>query len=217
MLLFTELVVVYPRDLGRGSEVQEYDASFRRDQHVGRLDVAVQLASGVERHDALDELAQGESQSFEVGGRSLLALDRVRRCGHAGRLRRSPGPRSAAGSLNVPEEVRSSNELHREEDAVRLGHDELVQTDEVPVMDVGERPKFLLEHVERGGRGVQQRLERDDLVAVAIPCFVHGAHAALTEEPNDLVAARSLPVDGRVDLGGPPWEQWRTPLRQDYP
>ncbi len=48
-------------------------------------------------------------------------------------------------TLDVRHEVRPGHELHREEHGRIVAHDELVQTDQVPVLDVGQRTKFVLE------------------------------------------------------------------------
>ena len=47
------------KELGDQTEVEDDDASFRRHQHVGRLDVSMKLAETVERRDSVDQLLQG--------------------------------------------------------------------------------------------------------------------------------------------------------------
>ena len=51
--------------------------------------------------------------------------------------------------------------------------------------DVGERAELVLEAAERGGVEVAQRLERDDLVPLAIERLVDDAHAAGAEPALD--------------------------------
>src|SRR6202042_2629994 len=58
----------------------------------------------------------------------------------------------------------------------------------------GERPKFLLEEVERRGIEVQQRLERNPLAALPVEGPVNNTHAAPSKAADDLVADRANPV-----------------------
>jgi len=71
---------------------------------------------------------------------------------------------------------------------------EFVEADQIGVTDVGERPKFLLEEVERRGIEVQQCLERDPLAALPVEGLVNNAHAARSKAADDLVADRPNPV-----------------------
>ena len=65
------------RDLGRDAEVEDDDATLGRDEHVRGLDVAMDPPRGVERRDALDELAHGGAQAIEVGRRLPLVSARA--------------------------------------------------------------------------------------------------------------------------------------------
>ena len=60
---------------------------------------------------------------------------------------------------------------------------------------VGERAKLLLEEVERRRRGVEQRLERQELATLAIAHLVDGAHAPVAEALQDLVALGPTPIE----------------------
>ncbi len=82
-LAFHELLVDHRSELGRHSEVEEHDAPRLGDEHVGRLDVAVQAAARVEGLDALDELFEREPEPLDVG-RAVAEL--------AGPARRAGGP-----------------------------------------------------------------------------------------------------------------------------
>ena len=55
-------------------------------------------------------------------------------------------------------------------------------------MDVGERAELPLEAVEGVGLGVQEGLEGDDLVALAVVGLVDDAHAAGAEATPDAKA-----------------------------
>ena len=48
----------------RQAEVEEHDPAGGRHQHVGRLDVAVQLAGGVQGREPVRQLAQGVPQAL---------------------------------------------------------------------------------------------------------------------------------------------------------
>ena len=55
-----------PPELGGQAEVQEHDATLPGHEHVGGLDVAVELARRVERRDPLGELPQGPPQPTQL-------------------------------------------------------------------------------------------------------------------------------------------------------
>jgi hypothetical protein len=179
--LLAHLFVDDPGDLGGDAEVEQDDASFLGDKDVGWLDVPVQLTRAMEGHDPLDELAQGVAQAIEVRGGSPEA-----ELGARGLL--CPRP------LHMRQEVRAANELHREEDAIGVGHHELVQAHEIAMIHVRQRAKLLLEHVERCGRDMEQRLERDGLSSLAVPSLVNDPHAPLAKAAHDFVARGPLPV-----------------------
>src|SRR6185295_7246804 len=101
------------------------------------LDVPMQLAGGVERQDAFDELPQCVAQT--------------------------PVVRFALRIPHILQKVRSTHELHRKENVPGLTGNELVEVDEVRVLNVGERAKFLFEPVDRPGlacRKVFNAMER---------------------------------------------------------
>ena len=103
--------------------------------------------------------------------------------------------------LNEGEEVGPVDELHREEDVVSLRDDELVEAHEVRVMNVGERPKLLLEPKE-GRRGeAEQTLQGDDLTPLAIERFVDDAHAAFADPTYDVEALVAAPLGHAPRLG----------------
>ena len=62
------------------------------------------------------------------------------------------------------------------------------------MIHVGQGAKLLLEQVEGGRGGVQERLDRQRLAAVAVPRLVHRSHSAASEMPDDLVAFGTAPV-----------------------
>ena len=103
---------------------------------------------------------------------------------------------------DVCEEVRPGDELHREEDGVRLGDDELVEVHEVRVMNVGEGPELLLEPIERGGAESKQRLEGDALAPIAVERLVDGAHATGPDAADDLVPSGALPLGVGIQRAG---------------
>ena len=50
---------------------------------------------------------------------------------------------------------------------------------------VSQRPEFVLESVERRGVQPQDGFERHPLVALAVECLIHHAHAARAQTPPD--------------------------------
>jgi hypothetical protein len=107
----------------------------------------MQLARVVERLNALNQLTQYRPQAVDI---------------------------HHSASSHVLQEVHAANELHREEEVVGLGGDELVETNEVRVVDVCQRPKLLLEELQGRTAEVPQSLERDG---------AHGRDQRLAERP----------------------------------
>src|ERR1035438_5969478 len=96
--------------------------------------------------------------------------------------------------LDVRQKIGSIDKLHREEDLVALGHDELVEAHEVLVMDVGESPELLLEAVERARAEVEQGLEGDGMPALAIEGLVDDSHPAFAYAAHDAVSLVASPL-----------------------
>src|SRR5580700_7544274 len=59
--------------------------------------------------------------------------------------------------------------------------------------DVGECPELLLELVKAGCIEVEERLQRDPLLPLAVECLIDDPHPALTEATKDLVSIGALP------------------------
>ncbi len=205
-------LVHLPCHLSGNAEVEEHDAALGSDENVGRFDVAVQLAGGVQGLDTLDELAQGRPQPVHVGGRpserrlrlGRSAEPRAKRIAFDGgaqahdRVRRGDRRLARLGLLDVPLEVGSADEIHREEDLSVLGHDELVEMHQIGVLDVREGPKLVLEEVEPRRVEIEERLDGDLLPSLAVEGFVDDAHATSAQAADDLVSRRALPFGGRV-------------------
>ncbi len=105
---------------------------------------------------------------------------RLRPVGRRGRAPRAHPP-------DVIQEVDALDQLHREEPLVLL-REELVERDEVPVGDVRERSKLVLEPVERVGLGAPQCLHRDHAPALAVVRAIDdpeasGAQTTFDREP----------------------------------
>ena len=120
------------------AEVEQREPAERGDQHVRRLEIAVQLAGLVQREQRVDELDQRAAQPLLVNRRREDVLARARR---AARLRRA----------HPVDERHALDELHREV-PVALGGVQLVQRDEVRMHDVGERAELALEPVQVAAR-----------------------------------------------------------------
>ncbi len=201
--------VDHPREIRRHAEVEEDDAAVFVDEHVGGLDVAVDLSCRMERVDPFRELTERVPQAAHVR-RSLPSTggdtegDRRRqRFAHAARpaglLRRRSGPAAAGrrrrsrrrgerlGTLRVNPEIPARDELHRQEDAVGLGRDEFVEAYEVAMQDVRERPEFLFEQVKSARTETKERLDRDSPVLLAVVGLVDDAHSPVADAPQHLV------------------------------
>ncbi len=105
------------------------------DHDVGRLDVAVQLAGPMEGVDRAGELAERVAQAGFVvaaGGDTLLGVAELV---------------DLAGTCGVVGEVLADHQLHREEAGAAVDH-QVVESDEVGVLEIGERPELLLDAVD---------------------------------------------------------------------
>ncbi len=207
-----EVLVARARELRRHAEIEEHDAALGSHEHVRRLDVAMQLSVRVQRVDPLDELPEGRAQAIEVrrGGpsRPACVAARVGGCLMNARLRLRGQhlPRRQAGRAvldsrrprleYVRQKVRAVHELHRKEDAIDVACHKLVQAHQVRMMHAGERPKLVLEEIERLRPEVEERLERDVLSPLPVTTLVDRSHPAPTDAAHDLEALRPLPVEG---------------------
>jgi hypothetical protein len=171
------------------AEVEHDRAAVARHQHVVGLQVAMELAGGVHREQALGDLPEHVAQR-------VMIFERAREEHfHAARAR--PGLRLAAALLGaaravhrvllpapgpeqVAQEVFALHVLHREE-PLAAGAEQLVELHEVLVADVGQGAELALEPVDAGRVDAAQRLERDARLALAIERQVHRAHAAFAQ------------------------------------
>ncbi len=175
LALLSQILVGRARQIGCHAEVEQNDPALRRDQHVGRFDIAMEVAGRMEGLDALDQLSQSGAEQADVRGRAPRSESR------------------AAGG--VRQEVRSRNELHREEDAIGVRREELVQAHEIGVLDIREPPELLLEEVQGGRVPAEQRLYGGLLPALSIVDLVDDAHSAPSDAAHDLEASVARPVE----------------------
>ena len=91
---------------------------------------------------------------------------------------------------DIAQQVRAEHELHHHEEAAIFFH-QLEQLDQVVVTHVLQRTKLVLQIKQRVGAGALQSLERHADLAGAIARFVHAAHAATSQVPNELEATRA--------------------------
>ena len=208
--------VDHPGEIRRHAEVEEDDATVFVDEHVGGLDVAVDLSRRMERVDSLRELTECVPQPVHVRrrlpstGRGTVQkhgrrrfrdaatgpaglLDLVGRPAAAGRRRGSRRRRERLGTLRVDPEILPRDELHRQEDAVGLGRDELVEAYEVAMQDVRERPEFLFEQVESARTEAKERLDRDSPILLPVVGLVDDAHSSVADAPQHLISSRPRP------------------------
>ncbi len=161
--------------IDRHAEVEQDHAALGGDEDVRRLDVPMKLAGGVERLHAQGKLAQRGAQSL--------------------------GVRGAPGSY-VRHDVHAVHELHREEDLVLLGGDELVEPHEVRMVDVGGRPELLLEAVQGRGAEVPEPLDCDGRSALLVERLEDRPHPAGADAPPDAIPRGARPAgEPRRKLG----------------
>jgi hypothetical protein len=168
--------------LGTQPEVHEHHPSVLVDQHVRGLDVAVQLAGGVDGRDPASELQEGIAHAGLVDGARLKGARPRRRL--AARGLRVEGRRVGRAALREPEQVAkalAAHQLHREKPAP-FDASELVQEHQVRVQDAGQRAKLALQLVDARGVRLQQHLERQAPAARQFAHLVHDADAPATEE-----------------------------------
>ncbi len=106
----------------RQTEIQEHHSPLGGDQHVPRLDVAVELSCLVQSRDPLRQLTQRLPQPAFMEG--TLGIRRA----------------------HVTAEIESRNELHGEKPGAAVG-DQIVEPHQVAVRDAGQRAKLLFEAV----------------------------------------------------------------------
>jgi hypothetical protein len=177
------------------------------EEHVGRLQIAVQFPHPVDRVDALRELQErvahrrgvhGQRSAARWGGDrrvdgrdGSLARIEPRRGVATSRVDRGERGALRAGPAQAPDQVPCPvDQLHREEARLVLAHHELEVPDEVRVGHVRERAELALELVDRLGVLVGERLERDTGAPLAVEGFVHNAHPARADRPEDLEPSR---------------------------
>lgn len=204
----TRLVAAAALELGDQAEVEQHDAPFAGDPHVGRLDVAMDLARRMKRQQAARELRQRQPQPIEVAGdRDLQRRQRRRRehpgaqLGHlgaaggrhlvGGRGERPVGARHVGRAVpQVGEQIVAVEQLHREE-ARRGVDDEIVERDQVRVREIGEAAELALELVDLLDVGIGDGLERDPLAALPILGLIDHPHAACTDAADHLISPRA--------------------------
>ncbi len=93
--------------------------------------------------------------------------------------------RTWAGVLDERRAV--DDELHREEPMLTIGQ-QLIQSDQVFVRDVGQRAELALEAVEVRPFGLAEYLEGDTGRTFAVEGFVDDTEPAFAETPNQLEA-----------------------------
>jgi hypothetical protein len=157
----------WPPAVESDSEIEDHDAPLGADEYVGGLDVAMELTGGMECLDAFHELPQGVAHAVVVH----LPV-RVPR---------------------VFQKVRSTHQLHREEDIPGFISDELVEVHEIRVLNVGERAKFLFEAVDRRRIGLLQSLQCAGAPRLAIENLVDASHPTLAEQVDHLISGSSSP------------------------
>ena len=181
--------------LGDHPEVEQDDSSLRSHDDVRRLHIAMELAGGVQRLDALNELGQPVAEPVHIRqgrgahGRGREAIGRAGRrtrlttIDHPGggrndRRRDPPQGRVRIEPADVPQKVDPRYELHRKEDDAGFCHHEFVQSHEVVVLHACERPELLLEEIESSRVHTVQCLEGNVLFALAVERLVDDPHAA---------------------------------------
>ena len=184
------------------AEVEHDHPAVGGDEHVRRLDVAVDLARRVQRVERVGQLDERVAQAALV----VAAGARGRRgdgaVAGAVQVGDGAGARRVGAAVRPPDErqeVDALHQLHGEEPVVLI-LDQLAEGDEVGVGDVLERAELVLEGEQLLRAHGAQGLERDPRVALAIDRLVDHAHAAGAEATDDLETAGPLEV-GELRLG----------------
>jgi hypothetical protein len=155
------LIVAVRSTFGHEAEVEQDDAIGPGHQHVGRLDIAVQLPGRVQRADSGRGLSEGRPQPDDVDAGGPVAVGRGRNVRFPGSIgRRFDGPRLLNGIHlcrrafrvrprrlrafpDVVVEALPVHQLHREEPVPAVGK-QLIESRQVGVRDVREGPEFAL-------------------------------------------------------------------------
>jgi hypothetical protein len=149
---------------GHQAEVEQHDAARGGDEHVVRLDVAVDEPVRVQRGQPGGELGQRGAEPALV--------------------------EAPAGS-HVVQERGPFDQLHREPPLAAL-LDQLAERDEVGMMHILHGTELGLEPEQAIGADALQRLERHPHAAWAVERLVDHAHAAATQRAEDLEPAGEL-------------------------
>ena len=180
--------------LAHQAEVEHHHAALAGDQHVRRLEIAVDHAGAVQGVEAHRELAHAVAEA------RLVEAARQRRLGAAvaGVAAAIAAPARLGVRLpDVIEERHAGDQLHREE-PVAVGVEQLAEAHQVAVLEVGAGAELGLQAVQRVGLDRAHGLERHHQLALAIVGLVDHAHAALADEPAQLEAVISLEATRRA-------------------
>src|SRR5262249_14195062 len=140
---------------GRKPEVEQNDTALRRDHHVRRLDVPVQLSCGVDRLDS------GRKLSSDVCHLSVV----------------NAISRSIAYPRN---DVRAGDELHCKE-TMREVREELEELDEVRMSNIGKEAKLSFQSIHIVWSANVRRFERDLLAERVVERPSHHPAAPFAE------------------------------------
>ena len=144
----------------RGTEVEQFDETAARHEHVGRLHVPMHRASRVQRGKRFDDLKERGAKASRI---------------------------DAAAGAHVREPISAFHELHREEPRPVL-LEQLVEADEVRVREILDGAKFALQGNDRVGFMNAHGLQRQTRIALAIPDLEDEASAALPDTRQDFEA-----------------------------
>ena len=122
----------------------------------------MQQAFAMQRGDAVDELAQRLAEPIDVEARPIW-------------------------TANAVDEVHAADQLHREERPI-VFDEQLVETDNAGMRDVGEAAELTLEPVEVDRAGAAQGLQRDGFIPMRVVRFIDDPHAAAAERADDAKA-----------------------------
>ena len=190
------LAVVVPQ--AREAEVEEHDASLRRDDDVRRFDVAVDAPLRVQERERSDELPRRVAKPRLVPrGLRGCRRPRIDEClrgrdvvGRACVLVHIRGDRGEWARLVTPDpsgERLAVDELHRKKPQAVL-RAELFEAHEVRVAQIRERTKLVLDPIDGVARVAVERLHRDAPARLAVARDVHHSHAAGAERALDIEA-----------------------------
>src|ERR1041385_4390686 len=101
---------------------------------------------------------------------------------------------SGSALRGIVTEMLAADQFHGEEPAALVG-DQLVQCREIGMIDIGQRPEFLLEALQAGSVGIPQGLQRDRAVKVPIVSLIYDAEAALAQTTADGITRAAFELD----------------------